>query len=281
MSVIKKIKIGTGTATDIGVDWSNISNKPSLATLGSDGKVPSSQLPSYVDDVLEYASKVNFPTTGESGKIYIDKTTNLTYRWSGTTYIEISASLALGETDSTAYPGSSGKANAEAINAHRTNTSNPHNVTKAQVGLEKVDNTADKDKPISTAVQTALNKKSDTTHTHKYAGSSSVGGNANKANTVALTEGTADAARFVIFQDSSNNESTLTPCYDADFKYNPVTNILTAGTFKGSLDGNATSANTATKATQDILGNNISETYATKSELETALGNVESLLAAI
>ena len=71
--------------------------------------MPSSQLPSYVDDVLEYSAKSNFPSAGESGKIYVDTTTNLTYRWSGSAYVEISQSLALGETSSTAYRGDRGK----------------------------------------------------------------------------------------------------------------------------------------------------------------------------
>lgn len=80
-----------------------------VAELGADGKVPSAQLPSYVDDVLEYDAKANFPATGEAGKIYVDKTTNKTWRWSGTAYVEISASLALGETSSTAFRGDHGK----------------------------------------------------------------------------------------------------------------------------------------------------------------------------
>lgn len=80
-----------------------------IAELDENGKVPSSQLPSYVDDVLEYSAKNNFPATGETGKIYVDTTTNLTYRWSGSAYVEISASLALGETSSTAYRGDRGK----------------------------------------------------------------------------------------------------------------------------------------------------------------------------
>ena len=91
-----------------------------IATLDSSGKVPSSQLPSYVDDVLEYANKASFPTKGESGKIYIDKETNLTYRWGGTAYVEISQSLALGETSSTAYAGDKGKQNATDIAALKT-----------------------------------------------------------------------------------------------------------------------------------------------------------------
>lgn len=80
-----------------------------LAELDANGKVPSAQLPSYVDDVIEYTSQSAFPTTGETGKIYIAQDTNKTYRWSGTAYVEISPSLALGETSSTAYRGDRGK----------------------------------------------------------------------------------------------------------------------------------------------------------------------------
>lgn len=87
-----------------------------VAELDATGKVPSSQLPSYVDEVLEYDAKASFPATGETGKIYVDKTTNLTWRWGGSEYVEISPSLALGETPSTAYAGDKGKANADAIN---------------------------------------------------------------------------------------------------------------------------------------------------------------------
>lgn len=63
------------------------------ASLGGDGKVPADQLPSYVDDVLEFASKSNFPSTGEKGKIYVDLSTENIYRWSGSAYVEISPSL--------------------------------------------------------------------------------------------------------------------------------------------------------------------------------------------
>lgn len=88
-----------------------------LAELDSTGKVPAAQLPSYVDDVLEFSTKAQFPQTGETGKIYVSKDTNLTYRWTGTQYLEISQSLALGETPSTAYPGDKGKANRDALNS--------------------------------------------------------------------------------------------------------------------------------------------------------------------
>lgn len=211
-----------------------------LASLNESGIIPSAQLPSYVDDVIEVDTFSNLPGTGESGKIYIVQDTNLTYRWSGTDYVEISKSLALGENSSTAYPGDKGKATTDKLNripnklitdtvnvnqsateavlnftyykqneqqsgrntltitsattsqaglmsssdktkldglkdqagitsdidavqtnleTHINNKSNPHEVTKDQVGLGNVDNTSDANKPISNATQTALNGK--------------------------------------------------------------------------------------------------------------------------
>jgi len=108
-----------------------------LAELDSNGKVPSSQLPSFVDDVEEYANLAAFPVTGESGKIYIAIDTNLTYRWGGSTYVEISPSLALGETSSSAYRGDRGKI---AYDHSQLTSGNPHNVTKSDVGLSNVVN---------------------------------------------------------------------------------------------------------------------------------------------
>ena len=80
-----------------------------VATLDESGKVSSVQLPGFVDDVLEYDNFEAFPETGESGKIYVTKDTNLEYRWSGTQYTQISKSIGLGETSSTAYAGDKGK----------------------------------------------------------------------------------------------------------------------------------------------------------------------------
>lgn len=99
--------------------------KSGVAGLDSNGKIPSSQLPSYVDDVLEYSAKSGnngFPSPGEEGKIYVDTSSNLTYRWSGSGYVEISPSLALGETSSTAYAGDKGKALATNLSSHTGNT---------------------------------------------------------------------------------------------------------------------------------------------------------------
>lgn len=88
-----------------------------VASLNEIGKIPTSQLPSYVSDVLEFASFDRFPAKGEANKIYIALDTNKTYRWGGTVYVEIGSSLALGETSETAYAGDKGKRNADNITA--------------------------------------------------------------------------------------------------------------------------------------------------------------------
>lgn len=62
------------------------------ATLDGSGKVPSAQLPSYVDDVLEYQSLGAFPAAGAAGVIYVAIDTRRAYRWSGSAYLEISPS---------------------------------------------------------------------------------------------------------------------------------------------------------------------------------------------
>ena len=80
-----------------------------VAELDANGKVLTSQLPSFVDDVIEAENYTVLPNEGETGKIYVTLDDNKTYRWSGSAYVEISASLALGETDSTAYRGDRGK----------------------------------------------------------------------------------------------------------------------------------------------------------------------------
>lgn len=118
---IEDRKAGDNTITNSLNAFISTKGQPSgLAELDSTGKVPAAQLPSYVDDVLEFSTKAQFPQTGETGKIYVSKDTNLTYRWTGTQYLEISQSLALGETPSTAYPGDKGKANRDALNSMPT-----------------------------------------------------------------------------------------------------------------------------------------------------------------
>lgn len=118
---IEDRKAGDTTITNSLNAFISTKGQPSgLAELDSTGKVPAAQLPSYVDDVLEFSTKAQFPQIGETGKIYVSNDTNLTYRWTGTQYLEISQSLALGETPSTAYPGDKGKANRDALNSMPT-----------------------------------------------------------------------------------------------------------------------------------------------------------------
>ena len=102
-----------------------------VAQLDESGKVPVSQLPSYVSDVVEGENKEAFPKTGEANKIYVAKDTNLTYRWSGSAYVEISQSIALGETSATAFAGDKGKI---AYDHSQLTSGNPHNVTATEVG---------------------------------------------------------------------------------------------------------------------------------------------------
>lgn len=64
-----------------------------VATLDANGLVPAAQLPSYVDDVLEFAALASFPAEGEAGKIYVDQATGKIYRWSGSAYINISSAV--------------------------------------------------------------------------------------------------------------------------------------------------------------------------------------------
>ena len=106
----KPISTATQTALNGKLNTSLKGANNGLAELDASGKVPASQLPSYVDDVLEYSSRSAFPATGESGKIYVATDTNITYRWGGSDYVVISETLALGETSSTAYRGDRGAA---------------------------------------------------------------------------------------------------------------------------------------------------------------------------
>lgn len=100
------------------------------------GTIAQANLPSYVDDVVEYDGTSNFPTTGETGKIYTDTSTNKIYRWGGSSYVVISDTIALGETSSTAYRGDRGAT----AYTHSQTTGNPHGTTKSDLGLGNVEN---------------------------------------------------------------------------------------------------------------------------------------------
>lgn len=126
------------TATDWATDGPSCSAAFPLKADLVDGRIPSGQLPSYVDDVLEYANLAALPEEGEGNKIYVTLDTNLTYRWSGTQYVEISKSLALGTTETTAHRGDHG----DTAYQHSQATGNPHGTDATDVGLGNVTNNA-------------------------------------------------------------------------------------------------------------------------------------------
>lgn len=134
------------------------------------GFVPASQLPASVDQIDEFANLAAFPAVGVSNRIYVALDTNLTYRWSGSAYVEISPSLALGSTSSTAHRGDHGVA---AYTHSQITSGNPHGTSKADLGLGSVDDVSAANlrdrathtgaQPISsvTGLQAALDAKPD------------------------------------------------------------------------------------------------------------------------
>jgi len=134
LAAVNEVHDELGTKEDaLGFTPENSSNKGQAGgycPLDASAKVPAANLPAYVDDVVEYADQASFPGTGEAGIIYIAQDTNKTYRWSGSAYVEISSSLALGETSGTAYRGDRGKTAYD----HSQQSGNPHSTTFAQIG---------------------------------------------------------------------------------------------------------------------------------------------------
>ncbi len=134
-----------------GISYNDLTDKPDLAYKADlvDGQIPSAQLPSYVDDVLEYATLADFPESGETGKIYLDKEKNKTYRWSGSEYIFVGNALELGETETTAHRGDHGKAAYEHSQAD-------HAPAGATNGADWNENVSNKPTTISEEQATAI-----------------------------------------------------------------------------------------------------------------------------
>ena len=318
-----------------------------FASLDSKGLIPSSQLPAYVDDVIEVATFDELPEVGEAGKIYVTLDTNLTYRWSGTRYIEISQSLALGETSSTAYAGDKGKYLKDVsdslpsdiitsinylpstnyvnimgnkktkgedgiyidadqaivtigaasstfagvmtmadkvkldglktqegitsdidsvqsnLTTHITNKQNPHSVTKAQVGLGNVDNTSDADKPVSTAVQAELDKKTNSAITDIDFADSTAD---NAIMTVDLANGITTSEKNITLPKASSTSAGIITSQES-IKLNK---ILTNG------DGTKFLADNGTYITVETEVN--TEAVKTTNEIPVAGGPLASLL---
>lgn len=174
---------GTNIAQATFIPASEKGANSGVATLGADGKVPSSQLPSYVDDVIEAANFAALPATGEEGKIYVTLDDNKTYRWGGSAYAEISASIALGETQGTAYEGSKGKANADAIAALQTGKADKVSGATADnfAGLDANGNLKDSGSKASDFATAAQGAKADSAIQSVKVNGSALTPDANKA----------------------------------------------------------------------------------------------------
>ena len=259
--------------TDL-ADWVKANSKPSYnfneiggtvdVTKQLNGTIPSANLPSYVDDVLEYNKKTNFPTTGETGKIYVDTSTNLTYRWGGNSYVEISPSLALGETSGTAYRGDYGKI---AYTHSQLTSGNPHNVTKSDVGLGNVDNKSSetiRGEITKSNVITALGfTPVSTTDVEKNEEVISAALNDIKGNVTALSSSTVNIQYRVITAATMSSTAT-----EPSVSNNTLTIPTVAGA-KGDKGADGTSASitgaTATATTLAVGSNATAKVEATGS----------------
>lgn len=136
VAALTKANVGLGNVDNVKqIPYSEKGSNNGVAELDSSGKVPANQLPSYVDDVLEFANLQSFPAQGESGKIYIAINQNLAYRWTGTGYAEISQGIALGETSTTAYRGDRGEIAYDHSQASHApaNAQKNSDITKAEI----------------------------------------------------------------------------------------------------------------------------------------------------
>lgn len=242
--------------------WAKAASKPSYTISEVSGNLPASRisgtiaaanLPSYVDDVLEYASFSKFPTAGESGKIYTALDTNKIYRWSGSAYVVISETVALGTTHSSAGYGDESRA---AYN-HSTSIGNPHKTTKTDLGLGSVENKSSatiRGELTSANVTTALGytpPKTDTnTHytTHIVAGAKS---------------GTVNAA-------TTNGNTYINVTDDNTFRSGVVIKGAGATSVTSDASGNVTVHSTDTNTWRPVQ-NNLTST-ATDQSLSAAQG---------
>lgn len=279
------------------IDESRIGAANGVASLDASGRIPASQIPGGFDNIEEYDNLAAFPTTGEEGKIYVAKDTNITYRWTGSQYVEISPSLALGETATTAYRGDRGK-----VAYDHSQVSGNSTIHHTHANKELLD----------TYTQTEADLANAVSKVHEHGNKSVLDGiTSDKVNswdgkedafevlpTTKGGTGTNAASKSALTSTLINSLSTesSTP-KDADYYVSqhegggttntsyyrrPVSALWTyikgkiesvLGLTKSNYAGKAATAGTADKAVADKSGNDIETTYATKSELSTHTSN--------
>lgn len=275
------------------IDESRIGAANGVASLDASGRIPASQIPGGFDNIEEYDNLAAFPTTGEEGKIYVAKDTNLTYRWTGSQYVEISPSLALGETATTAYRGDRGKvaydhskvsgnstihhthANKELLDTYKQTEADLANA------VSKVHDHGNKD-VLDGITSDKVNSWDGKEDAFEILPTTKGGTGTNVASKSALTSilinslstesSTPKDADYYVAQFAGGG--TTTTSYhrrpvSALWEYikNKISSVL--GLTASEYSGKAATAGTADKAVSDHSGNNIEETYATKTELNT------------
>lgn len=275
------------------IDESRIGAANGVASLDASGRIPASQIPGGFDNIEEYDNLAAFPTTGEEGKIYVAKDTNLTYRWTGSQYVEISPSLALGETATTAYRGDRGKvaydhsqvsgnstihhthANKELLDTY---TQTEADLANAVAKVHEHGNKSVLD-GITSAKVTSWDEKEDAfdvlpttkggTGTNAASKSALTSSLINSLSTESSTPVDADYYVSQHQNGGTSNTSFVRRPVSSLWEYikDKISSVL--GLTKSNYAGKAATAGTADKAVADTSGNDIKTTYATKSELST------------
>ena len=282
------------------VDESKVGAANGVASLDSSGRIPASQIPGGFDNIKEYNNLKSFPTTGEEGKIYVAKDTNLTYRWTGTQYIEISPSLALGETSKTAYRGDRGKiayehsqitgdatihhthANKELLDTY---TQTEADLANAVAKVHEHGNKSVLDGITSAKVEAWDSKASSFDILPTTKGGTGTNATSQEQltntliNTLTVDSGTPTDADYYVGQyagggtkNTSYKRRTLLSLWN--YIKGKISSVL--GLTASNYAGKAATAGTADKAVADNSGNNIVNTYATKTELNAKQNSLKA-----
>lgn len=279
------------------IDESRIGAANGVASLDASGRIPASQIPGGFDNIEEYDNLAAFPTTGEEGKIYVAKDTNLTYRWTGSQYVEISPSLALGETATTAYRGDRGK-----VAYDHSQVSGNSTIHHTHANKDLLDTYTQTDADLANAVSKVhehgnksvldgitsdkVNSWDGKEDAFNVLPTTKGGTGTNAASKSALTSTLINSLSsetstpkdndyYVSQHDGGGTSNTTYVRRPVSALWNYIKGKISSvlGLTASNYAGKAATAGTADKAVADKSGNAIETTYATKSELSTHTSN--------